>query len=55
MTNSHGDKGWVVRGGGDWLGVRLACSSVRLLGQQGSCIRSECGVFRARDEGLQEI
>lgn len=54
MTNSHGDQGWgVVRG--IWLGVRLVCSSVRLLGQQGSCIRSECSVFIAKDEGLQEI
>lgn len=50
MTNSHGDQGWGVG-----RGVRLACSSVRLLGQQGSCIWSECCVFRARDEGLQEI
>lgn len=55
MTNSHGDQGWVVRGRGSWLGVSLACSSVRLPEQRGSCIRSECGVFRARDEGLQEI
>lgn len=55
MTNSHG----VPREGGgrlgDWLSVGLACSSVRLLGQQGSYIRSECCVFRAVDEGLQEI
>lgn len=55
MTNSHGEQGWGWVGRRDWFSVRLACSSVRLLWQQGLCIRSECGVFRARDEGLQEI
>lgn len=49
MTNSHGEQGWGWVGRHDWFSVRLACSSVRLLWQQGLCIRSECGVFRARD------
>lgn len=33
----------------------LACSSIRLPGQQGLCRCGECSVFRVRDEGLQEI